>query len=145
MCPLWQSCPQDFIHSLLCVREDGDSYHKMACVEGKCAHCGSLAKFPTPDVDFLEDEIVSWQHYDYHIYTGQSGASSRRLQLTPHSGPRPAFVSSFSAAIYSYLHRACTWRKVAGSAVLSLLGLISDRGCSLRGRFCRELHICTAK
>ena len=98
--------PRDFIHSLLCVREDGDSYHKMACVEGKCAHCGSLAKFPTPDVDFLEDEIVSWQHYDYHIYTGQSGASSRRLQLTPHSGPRPAFVSSFRAAIYSYIAHA---------------------------------------
>ena len=44
--------PRDFIHTLLCAQEDGDSYHKMACVEGKCAHCGSLAKFPALDVDF---------------------------------------------------------------------------------------------
>ena len=38
------------------------------------------------------------------IYTQVS--SSRRLQLTPHSGPRPAFVSSFRAAIYSYIAHA---------------------------------------
>ena len=41
------------------------------------------------------------------IYTqGQSGASSRRLQLTPHSGPRPVFVLSFRAAIYPYIAHA---------------------------------------
>ena len=78
----------------------------MACVEGKCAYCGNLAKFPTLDIDFPENEVVSWQCHDYHIYTGQSGASSQRLQLTPHSGPRLAFVSSFRAAIYSYIAHA---------------------------------------
>lgn len=98
--------PRDFIHSLLCVREDGDSYHKMACVEGKCVDCGSLAKFPSLDVDFPEDEVVSWQRYDYHTYTAQSGATSRRLQLTPHSGPRLPFVSTFRAAIYPYIAHA---------------------------------------
>lgn len=98
--------PRDFIHSLLCGREDGDSYHQLACVEGKCAHCGGLAKFPALDLVLQEDEVVSWQRYEYHIYTGQSGASSRRLQLTPHSGPRLAFVSSFRAAIYPYIAHA---------------------------------------
>lgn len=101
------SSPRDFVHTLLCEREEGATYHRMACVEGTCLTCGHLQRFPVCAADVDEDgQIVSWQRYEYHVYTGLSGAQSRRLQLTPHSDPWPVFRTTFREAVYPYIAHA---------------------------------------
>lgn len=49
------SSPRDFVHTLLCEREEGAIYHQLACVEGTCLTCGHLERFPRCAADDDED------------------------------------------------------------------------------------------
>ena len=94
--------PRDFVNSLLCARrEDGDMYHRMACVQGTCEECGSLRLLQIHELDSSHQEMVRWWQYEYVMH-----GDSRRLQLVDHTSPRRDFITTFYAAIYAYVQHA---------------------------------------
>ena len=82
---------RDFIHSLLCPRDEGANFHKMACVQGTCDTCGSLKLFQMREMDSSNSAFVKWKQYEYVIQANES----KRLTLVEHSSPPIVFMTTF--------------------------------------------------
>ena len=91
---------RDFIHSLLCPRDEGVNFHKMACVQGTCSTCGSLQLFQMREMD--SSAFVKWKQYEYVIQANES----KRLTLVEHSSPPIVFMTTFREAIYPYIQHS---------------------------------------
>ena len=63
---------RDFIHSLLCPRDEGAIFHKMACVQGTCSTCVSLKLFQMREMDSSNSAFVKWKQYEYVIQANES-------------------------------------------------------------------------
>ena len=76
---------RDFIHSIMCPRQDGQTHYLKQCVEGSCNNCGGLSLW-SDCIHESEDQafgnaIVEKQNYQYETYQLHDGKESRKITL----------------------------------------------------------------
>ena len=76
---------RDFIHSIMCPRQDGQTHYLKQCVDGSCNNCGGLSLW-SDCIHESEDQafrnaIVEKQNYQYETYQLNDGKESRKIKL----------------------------------------------------------------
>jgi len=76
---------RDFIHSVMCPRQDGQTHYLKQCVDGSCNNCGGLSLW-SDCIHESEDQafgnaIVEKQNYQYETYQLNDGKESRKIKL----------------------------------------------------------------
>ena len=76
---------RDFIHSILCLRQDGQTHYLKQYVEVSCNNCGGISLW-SDCIHESEDQafgnaIFEKQNYQYETYQLHDGKESRNIKL----------------------------------------------------------------
>ena len=76
---------RDFIHSIMCPRQDGQTHYLKQCVEGSCNNCGGLSLWydciHESDDQAFRNAIFENQNFQYKTYQLHDGKESRKIKL----------------------------------------------------------------
>ena len=106
---IYPSSPRDFIHAVLCPRDENSMYHKLECISGKCNTCGHLNIFqPRNSTNTTGLDVIKWKKSNYITLTLDGGGESRRIQLIDCETTTEAFMRHFEHQIYPYIEHTHT-------------------------------------
>ena len=76
---------RDFIHSMMCLRQDGQTHYLKQCLEGSCKIYGGLSLWSDciheSEDQALGNEIAKKQNYQYETYHLHDGKESKNIKL----------------------------------------------------------------
>ena len=68
---------RDFIHSIMCLRQDGQTHYLKQCVDSSCNNCGGLSLssdcIHESDDQAFKNAIVEKRNYQYETYQLNDG------------------------------------------------------------------------
>lgn len=89
---------------LLCEREEGEIFFKMACVQGVCQFCGNISRWVDCNDDISVSLIMKWRRDEYVSKDLLSGGQSKRIDLVESDIPVAQFMDKFKHdQIYKYI------------------------------------------
>lgn len=87
----------------LCPKAEEDPYHKLACLERECEHCGVHLMKLLPEEESIEGTVI-WRRYDY-VSTGKflaNGQEKKKLALVTKETPPSEMFGYFKNLMKDY-------------------------------------------